>query len=117
MNGSRASTRRAPGSTTHDLADQAFARAAGTPLVAGNCVRILKDAEEKYPAWLEVIRSARRTIHFESTASLLIGLALVAFLWPRVIAIPLAVISAWCAVSLAIKAHRLRVRFGQSGKT
>ena len=52
--------------TARDLADQAFARAAGTPLVPDNCVRILKDAEENYPAWLEVIRSARRTIHFES---------------------------------------------------
>jgi len=51
------------------------------------------------------------------TASLLIGLALVAFLWPRVVATPLAVISVWCAVSLVIKAHRLRSKFGQSGKT
>ena len=52
--------------TARDLADQAFARAAGTPLVPDNCVRILKDAEENYPTWLEVIRSASRTIHFES---------------------------------------------------
>jgi cardiolipin synthase len=67
MIGSHVSARRAPGSVTaRDLADQAFARAAGTPLVPDNCVRILKDAEENYPAWLEVIRSARRTIHFES---------------------------------------------------
>ena len=67
MTGSHASARRPPGSiTARDLADQAFARAAGTPLVPDNCVRILKDAEENYPAWLEVIRSARRTIHFES---------------------------------------------------
>jgi cardiolipin synthase len=51
------------------------------------------------------------------TASLMIGLALVAFLWPRVVAIPLALISAWCAVSLVIKAHRLRSKFGQSGQT
>jgi cardiolipin synthase len=48
------------------------------------------------------------------TASLLIGLALVAFLWPRAVAIPLAVISAWCAVSLVIKAHRLRSEFEES---
>ena len=52
--------------TARDLADQAFARAAGAPLVPDNFVRLLKDAEENYPAWLEVIRSARRTIHFES---------------------------------------------------
>jgi cardiolipin synthase len=29
-------------------------------------VRILKDAAENYPAWLEAIAAARRTIHFES---------------------------------------------------
>jgi cardiolipin synthase len=50
------------------------------------------------------------------TAALLIGLALVAFSWPRVVAIPLAVISVWCAVSLVIKAHRLGSRSGQSGR-
>jgi cardiolipin synthase len=48
------------------LADQAFSRAAGAPLVPGNSVRLLKDAAENYPAWLEAIRSAERTIHFES---------------------------------------------------
>jgi cardiolipin synthase A/B len=48
------------------LADQAFARTAGAPLVPGNSVRLLKNAEENYPAWLEAIRSARQLIHFES---------------------------------------------------
>ncbi len=48
------------------LADQAFSRAAGAPLVTGNSVSILKDAEENYPAWLEAIASAERTIHFET---------------------------------------------------
>ncbi|HXH14427.1 MAG TPA: phospholipase D-like domain-containing protein [Alphaproteobacteria bacterium] len=48
------------------LADQAFSRAAGAPLVAGNRVRLLKDGAENYPAWLEAIRSAERTIHFEN---------------------------------------------------
>lgn len=47
-------------------AGQAFARAAGAPLIAGNNVRLLKDARENYPAWLEAIRSAERAIHFES---------------------------------------------------
>lgn len=47
-------------------ASQAFARAAGAPLIAGNRVRLLKNAGENYPAWLEAIRSAKRTIHFES---------------------------------------------------
>jgi cardiolipin synthase len=48
------------------LADQAFSRAAGAPLVGGNRVRLLKDARENYPAWLDSIRSAEQTIHFES---------------------------------------------------
>ena len=48
------------------LADQAFSRAAGAPLVPGNEIRLLRDAVENYPAWLEAIRSAKRTIHFES---------------------------------------------------
>jgi cardiolipin synthase len=46
--------------------EEAFARAAGTPLVAGNEVRLLRDAGENYPAWLEAIAAARHTIHFES---------------------------------------------------
>lgn len=41
------------------LADQAFSRAAGAPLVAGNTVRLLKDAGENYPAWFEAINSKR----------------------------------------------------------
>ena len=48
------------------LADQAFSRAAGAPLVPGNKVRVLRDATENYPAWLEAIRSAQKRIHFES---------------------------------------------------
>ena len=48
------------------LAEQAFSRAAGAPLVAGNSVRILKDAEENYPAWLNAIRAARARIFFEN---------------------------------------------------
>jgi cardiolipin synthase len=48
------------------LADQAFSRAAGAPLVAGNRVRLLKDATENYPAWLNAIGSAQRSIHFEN---------------------------------------------------
>jgi cardiolipin synthase A/B len=47
------------------LADQAFSRASGAPLRHHNSLRVLKDATENYPAWLEAIRSARRTVHFE----------------------------------------------------
>jgi cardiolipin synthase A/B len=48
------------------LADQAFSRAAGAPLIEGNSVRLLIDAKENYPAWLEAISSARRYVQFES---------------------------------------------------
>ncbi|MBN2371867.1 MAG: cardiolipin synthase B [Vicinamibacteria bacterium] len=48
------------------LADQAFSRAAGAPLVGGNGVRLLRDARENYPAWLDAIASAKRHVHFES---------------------------------------------------
>ena len=48
------------------VADQAFSRAAGAPLIEGNCVTLLKDAVENYPAWLDAIAGARRTIHFEN---------------------------------------------------
>ena len=48
------------------LADQAFSRAAGAPLVSGNSIRLLIDAKENYPAWLDAIAGAQRYIHFES---------------------------------------------------
>ncbi|MFN0109395.1 MAG: phospholipase D-like domain-containing protein [Blastocatellia bacterium] len=48
------------------LAERVFNRATGAPLVTGNSVRILKDAIENYPAWLDAIRSAEKTIYFES---------------------------------------------------
>jgi cardiolipin synthase len=53
-------------SSARRLADQTFARAAGAPLIPGNTVRILRDAKENYPAWLEAIASATTTIHFET---------------------------------------------------
>src|SRR5215207_3606134 len=48
------------------VVNRAYARATGAPLIPGNGVRLLVDAEQNYPAWLEAIKSARRTIHFES---------------------------------------------------
>ncbi len=48
------------------LAEQMFTRAAGAPLVAGNSVRILRDARENYPAWLTAIAGARRSVLFEN---------------------------------------------------
>ena len=48
------------------LADQAFSRTAGAPLIGGNAVRLLKDAAENFPAWLDAIGTAERSIFFES---------------------------------------------------
>src|SRR5512141_1568395 len=48
------------------LAEQAFSRAAGAPLVGGNAVRLLRDAGENYPAWLAAIGAARQSVCFEN---------------------------------------------------
>ena len=48
-----------------ELADQMFSRASGARLREGNVIRLLKNATENYPAWLEAIRSAERSIHVE----------------------------------------------------
>ncbi|MEJ7615990.1 MAG: phospholipase D-like domain-containing protein [Pyrinomonadaceae bacterium] len=45
----------------------------------------------------------------------LIGFAVVALLWPRVIAVPLAALGLWVALSFLIKAYKLRA--GQSDKS
>lgn len=47
------------------LAERAFSRAAGAPLMPGNSVRLLKDAVENYPAWFSAIEQARHKIYFE----------------------------------------------------
>lgn len=48
------------------LADPAFSRIAGAPLINGNQVDLLRDAAENYPAWLQAISAAERYIYFES---------------------------------------------------
>ena len=48
------------------LANQAFSRASNAPLIPGNKIRLLKDARENYPAWLDAIRAARHRIYFEN---------------------------------------------------
>jgi len=53
-------------SSVRALANQAFSRASGAPLIPGNSICLFKDAGENYPAWLDAIRSANRYIHFES---------------------------------------------------
>src|SRR6185503_18833111 len=57
---------RASAPPTRELADQAFSRAAGAPLVEGNSVRLLIDARENYPTWLQAIGDAEHHINFES---------------------------------------------------
>ncbi|MEA3211260.1 MAG: cardiolipin synthase [Chthoniobacter sp.] len=52
-------------SSVRALANQAFSRAAGAPLIMGNSIRLLKDGKENYPAWLDAIRAAKRYVHFE----------------------------------------------------
>jgi cardiolipin synthase len=49
-----------------ELATIAFSRAAGAPLISGNSVRLLEDARENYPRWLELIASASDHVHFEN---------------------------------------------------
>src|SRR5689334_1135928 len=57
---------RASAPPMRELADQAFSRAAGAPLVDGNSIRLLIDARENYPAWLDAIGEAQHHINFES---------------------------------------------------
>ena|SRR5258708_1722845 len=46
--------------------DRAFARAAGAAPSDSNAVRLLLDAGENFPAWLDAIGKAERYILFES---------------------------------------------------
>jgi cardiolipin synthase len=55
----------APRDGLRPLADQAFSRAAGAPLVSGNRIDLLLDARENYPAWRKAIEEARRSVHVE----------------------------------------------------
>lgn len=48
------------------LIDQAFSRAAGARRIEGNQVRLLRDAAENYPAWLDAIAMAERYVYFEN---------------------------------------------------
>ncbi|HPI91744.1 MAG TPA: phospholipase D-like domain-containing protein [Deltaproteobacteria bacterium] len=52
--------------SVRQLAEQAFSRAAGAPLIPGNGIALLRDAAQNYPAWLEAMRSATEHIHFEN---------------------------------------------------
>jgi len=48
------------------VADQLFSRIVGAEPVQENAVRLLRDGAENYPAWLDAIAAARRSIHFEN---------------------------------------------------
>ncbi len=52
--------------SARSLAELAFSRAAGAPLVGGNSLRLLLDGAENYAAWHTAIRSAAHTIYFEN---------------------------------------------------
>ncbi len=65
-NSTRPSAERSSLDAARTLAQQAFSRAAGAPLISGNSVRLLNDAAENYPAWLDAIAAAKHHVHFES---------------------------------------------------
>ena len=46
--------------------ERAFDRITGSRLTTGNALRLLLDAGENYPAWLQAISAARKRIHFEN---------------------------------------------------
>ena len=48
------------------IPDEALSRITESVLVPGNDIKLLRDAAENYPAWLDAIASAERYIHFES---------------------------------------------------
>ena len=48
------------------LAEGAFSRAAGAPLIGGNAVRLLLSPSENFTAWREAIRTAKKTVYFEN---------------------------------------------------
>lgn len=48
------------------LAERLFSRVAQAAPVEGNAVRLLRNGAENYPAWLDAIAAARRTVHFSN---------------------------------------------------
>ncbi len=54
------------GVTLRELAAQIFTRTADAPLIGGNSVKVLRDARENFPAWLEAISGARHYVLFEN---------------------------------------------------
>jgi len=48
------------------LAEQAFSRTAGAPLLAGNALELLIDAASHFDAWLKAVRGAQRRVLLEN---------------------------------------------------
>lgn len=98
------------------LADQAFSRSAGAPLIPGNRLRLLRDAAENYPAWLDAIRGARARVHFENyiLADDAIGAQFAAALIERAQAgVPVRLIYDWLGVfGKSSRAYWARLREG-----
>ncbi|MBV8680983.1 MAG: cardiolipin synthase B [Aquitalea sp.] len=47
------------------LADQAFSRSAGAPLITGNDVQLLYDSTDNFPAWQQAIAGAEESVFIE----------------------------------------------------
>lgn len=55
-----------PHSSPRLIAERAFSRAAGAPLIEGNAAELLIDAQAHFDAWLEAIRGARHHVLLEN---------------------------------------------------
>ena len=53
--------RRRNGDLRSQLSNEELFRATGASLIHGNHLRILRDAQENYPAWEAAIQGARKT--------------------------------------------------------
>ena len=51
---------------TRLAAEHVFSRVAGATPRQGNALRLLENASDNYPAWLDAIAGARRSVHFEN---------------------------------------------------
>jgi cardiolipin synthase len=52
--------------SVRQIGAQALSRTSGAPLVEGNRVHILEDADGNYPVWLAAIRAAKRFVYLEN---------------------------------------------------
>lgn len=53
-------------SSQEEISSYVFGRVANAPLISGNSVKLLHDATENYPAWLDAVQRAEKRINFES---------------------------------------------------